>query len=64
MQDDATRVSVSKLWGLTMLPGAEMAIVDSSDNVVYTWTSGTNAELIVGVLKAGARINTINGIFQ
>lgn len=55
MQDDTTKVSISK-YDLTSgkeLPGATLQIIDKNGNVIEEWISTSEAHLIEGILTAG-----------
>lgn len=56
MQDDVTKVSISKtdITGDKELAGAALEVRDSNDNVIDAWVSDGTAHQINGVLVAGA----------
>ena len=56
MQDDVTKVSISKtdITGEKELAGAALEVRDSNDNVIDAWVSDGTAHQINGVLVAGA----------
>ena len=56
MQDDTTKVSISKtdITGEKELAGAALEVRDANDNVIDAWVSDGTAHQINGVLVAGA----------